>query len=225
MVLMKTVVPTCELAIAGQQIQAENLCVISMGRHVVTLVLGFWLTSGLAGCLSFNEAESRLEEVGSDSNGCQDPSEFGWNVACPFPSFQLGDDENRTYSVESVNGSGRWVAYVSATWCTHCQPTLDALDRAIEPGRMLVMNKDASDDNMTSWKDHMESELNRTLIRPFLHGPEVANMLGVDGVPHVVLVENFTILAVRVGLWDDVEDVDRWFHSNAPETGYSKQLG
>lgn len=193
-----------------------------MGVIRTSLMLTVLLVSVLSGCLSVEE--NTLETTDPESIDCTDSSTVEWSVTCPFPPFELADADGNNHSVLSANGTGRWIAYVSAYWCTHCQPTLDALDRAVEPGRLLVMNKDPTDDNMSAWKAHMEEEINRTLNRPFLHAPNVTNLLGVEGVPHVVLVDNLTIVAVRVGLWDNPERVEQWFHSEQPVSGYSSQL-
>lgn len=207
-----------------QHLQATATGLHFMGRTHVLLMISVLLSSGLSGCV-FDDSTGEppmMEDVRQIN--CDGASSNGWNLSCPFPSFNLTDDEGQPHGTHAVNNTGRWIAYVSATWCTHCLPTLDALDRAVEAGHLLVMNKDSSDDNMSSWKATMEHELNRTLRRPFLHAPEVAGALGVEGVPHVVLVENHTVLAVRVGLWDDVDGMERWFHSSAPETGYSSEI-
>lgn len=159
-----------------------------------------------------------------ETTSCNGPSYPEWNLSCAFPSFNLTDDTGNVHNLTSANGSGRWVAYLSAYWCTHCKPTLDALDAALPDGQLLIFNKDDSDDNMTSWKAHMEDELNRTLERPFIHAPWLASAMQVQGIPHVVLVENATVLAVRIGLWDDPVAIQAWMSAVAPESGYSAQL-
>jgi len=178
-----------------------------------------------AGCLTSSSEPSALEDPPEvETVSCDGPDYPEWNLSCAFPSFNLTDDTGVAHNLSSSNGTGRWVAYLSAYWCTHCKPTLDALDVAVPDGQLLVFNKDDSDDNMTAWKDHMEDELNRTINRPFIHAPWLGSAMQVQGIPHVVLVENGTVLAVRIGLWDDPESIQAWMGAESPVSGYSAQL-
>lgn len=206
------------------QIPPSRRCNVS--THQCSLFMMVLLTlAPLAGCLSSTTApEVEVEVSLVETTTCNGPSYPEWNLSCAFPSFNLTDDAGEVHNLTSANGSERWVAYLSAYWCTHCKPTLDALDVALPDGHLLIFNKDDSDDNMTSWKAHMEDELNRSLDRPFLHAPWIASALQVQGIPHVVLVENATVLAVRIGLWDDPDAIRTWVASAAPESGYSAQL-
>ena len=189
------------------------------------LLMGLLMLAPLAGCLSSTTAvEGEVEAPEVEITSCNGPSYPEWNLSCSFPSFNLTDDSGAVHNLTSANGSGRWVAYLSAYWCTHCKPTLDALDVALPEGHLLIFNKDDSDDNMTSWKAHMEDELNRTLERPFIHAPWIGSAMQAQGIPHVVLVENATVLAVRIGLWDDPLAIRAWMSAVAPESGYSAQL-
>ena len=48
-----------------------------------------------------------------------------------FPEFELEDGlTNATVSKSMMDGEP-WVAYISASWCRHCHPTLDAVDQVI----------------------------------------------------------------------------------------------
>ena len=68
----------------------------------------------------------------------------------------------------------------------------------------------------------MEGELNRSIDRPFLHAPPLSQNLSVASIPHIVLIENNTILSVRIGLWDSVEGMSAWFNATTHESGYTK---
>lgn len=172
-----------------------------------------------AGCLATDPAARAPE--------CDDEVGPAFRLGCEMPAFTLEDDANQTRNGSSMDANhSRWVAYVSASWCTHCKPTFDALDQALPHDQLLIFNKDARErySNMTEWHETMEEEVNRSVDRPFIHAPELAIDLEVDGIPHLVLVENGTVLAVRVGLWDDADDIRRWFESAAPESGSSPEL-
>lgn len=214
------------LAETGPSLQIPHPHPHAVFTHQHPLLLMVLLTfAPLSGCLSSTTApEVEIEAPALETTSCNGPSYPEWNLSCAFPSFNLTDDTGNVHNLTSSNGSGRWVAYLSAYWCTHCKPTLDALDAALPDGQLLVFNKDDSDDNMTSWKAHMEDELNRTLERPFIHAPWLAFAMQVQGIPHVVLVENATVLAVRIGLWDDPVAIHTWMSAVAPESGYSAQL-
>ena len=54
----------------------------------------------------------------------------------------------------------------------------------------VIFNKDPGDDNMQEWKDNMESELERTLAHPFIHGPDLAESLEVVGIPTMFFVNS-----------------------------------
>lgn len=182
------------------------------------LVLMFSLGS-LSGCI-----ESEPEAIESEFEFCTDGNMPEWRVGCSFPSFDYIDQNGTHWNESSANESGRWVAYFSASWCTHCKPTIGALDEAIMPNHLLVLNKHESNEssNMTDWHNLMEGELNRSIDRPFLHAPPLSQNLSVASIPHIVLIENNTILSVRIGLWDSVEGMSAWFNATTHESGYTK---
>ena len=99
--------------------------------------------------------------IGTEMEMVDDSIEFGtegnipeWYVGCTFPGFDFIDQNGTHWNESSANETGRWVAYFSASWCTHCKPTIDALDQSIMPNHLLVLNKQAGNDssNMTEWK-------------------------------------------------------------------------
>lgn len=177
----------------------------------------------VSGCIT---KESDLEQKSTLSEPCPDDQPPEWFIGCSMPSFSLLDDSNISHNESSTNGSGRWVAYFSATWCGHCKPTIMALNEGIASGHMLVFNKDARDEysNMSAWKELMENETNQTFNRPFIHAPGLAENLTVSSIPHIVLIDNNTIISVRRGLWDDSESITTWFHSESPASGLSQQI-
>ena len=124
------------------------------------------LCSSLSGCISSEE-----EEVD------------------PFPSFSLVDESNNTHESSMYVGEP-FVAYFSATWCTHCKPALAALDDTVPSGQVLIFNKDPNEEDMKEWKNNMESELDRALYHPFIHGPELAQSLEVTGIPTMFFIDS-----------------------------------
>ena len=62
-----------------------------------------------------------------------------------------------------------FVAYFSATWCTHCKPALAALDDtvpSVPSGQVLIFNKDPNEEDMKEWKNNMESEFRENAVPP-----------------------------------------------------------
>ena len=143
-------------------------------RRAFTLFLALMIFSG---CLSSSESDTK-----SETESLQTTLEV-------FPSFNLSDEQNRTHDY-TLYEAIPYVAYFSASWCTHCKPTLDALDQTIPEGHLLVFNKDPREEysNMTEWKEYMESELNRSLAHPFFHAPSLAQSLNVSVIPSMFFV-------------------------------------
>lgn len=178
--------------------------------------------STLTGCIGL-EAEA----VGDEIAICTEDNIPEWYVGCAFPSFDLIDQNGTHWNGSTVNESGRWVAYFSASWCTHCKPTIDALDESIIQDHLLVFNKYESNDgsNMSTWHLMIEEELNRSINRPFLHAPSLSANVSVTSIPHVLLIENNTILSARIGLWDSAHEMSMWFNATSPQSGYTQTMG
>ncbi|MBT60980.1 MAG: hypothetical protein CMA63_05450 [Euryarchaeota archaeon] len=108
-----------------------------------------------------------------------------------FPSFSLSDEQGNVH--ENSNYSNLpYVAYFSASWCSHCKPVLQALDETIPEGQLLVFNKESREQysDMNEWKDRMESELERNLSHPFIHAPPLSQSLNVTGIPTMFYVNS-----------------------------------
>ena len=108
-----------------------------------------------------------------------------------FPSFSLSDEQGNVH--ENSNYSGLpYVAYFSASWCSHCKPVLQALDDTIPNGQLIVFNKESSEEysDMNEWKDRMESELERNLSHPFIHAPPLSQSVNVTGIPTMFFVNS-----------------------------------
>ncbi len=133
-------------------------------------------------------------------------------VTNPFPEFALEDGLTSTSVSKSAMDGEPWVAYVSATWCGHCHPTLDAIDQVIPEDKLLVFNKDPREEysDMVAWNEDMESSFNRELDRPFIHGPSLTEELGVVGIPHVFYIDaEGNIEFDRKGLWTNMDEMSQ----------------
>ena len=73
----------------------------------------------------------------------------------PFPSFNLVDEANNAHERSMYVGEP-FVAYFSATWCTHCKPALAALDDTVPSGQVLIFNKDPNEEDMKEWKNKID---------------------------------------------------------------------
>jgi len=177
--------------------------------------------SSLSGCIG-----TEIEKISDEIELCSEGNIPEWSVGCAFPSFEFEDQNGNHWNESSANASGRWVAYFSASWCTHCKPTIDALDQSIMPHHLLVLNKQEGNDssNMTEWHLMIEDELNRSVDRPFLHAPSISGNLSVTSIPHVLLIDNNTIISARIGLWDSAHEMSMWFNATSPQSGYTQSM-
>ena len=131
-------------------------------------------------------------------SGCVSPDE----ELEPFPTFNYSDEQNNSHQSTMYVGEP-FVAYFSATWCSHCKPALGALDDTVPTGQVLIFNKEPQDNDMQEWKDKMESELERTLVHPFIHAPDLAETLEVVGIPTMFFVDSDGNIAhTMVGIKD-----------------------
>ena len=107
---------------------------------------------------------------------------------------QIPDWASTSHNGQNFNTSNLayapYIVYFSAPWCLHCEATLDAYDQAIPEGRMMIFSQD--DDvqyaNMSQWHENTESNLNRSIDRPFMLSPEFAKQMGVTSIPHVAFI-------------------------------------
>ena len=126
------------------------------------------ISASLSGCLS--EDEEELEK---------------------FPSFNLSDEQGNSHKNSNYNGQP-FVAYFSASWCSHCKPVLQVLDDTVPTGQLIVFNKEPREEysDMNEWKDRMEEELERNLSHPFIHAPPLSQSLNVTGIPTMFFVNS-----------------------------------
>jgi thiol-disulfide isomerase/thioredoxin len=192
-----------------------------MDKIISALLVLLCSVSSLSGCVG-----SEMEAVDEEIALCTEGNIPEWYVGCMFPSFDLIDQNGTHWNQSSANESGRWVAYFSASWCTHCKPTIQALDESIMPNHLLILNKHDSNEssNMTQWHLMIEEELNHSVTRPFLHAPSLSEELAVTSIPHTLLIENSTIISARIGLWDSAHEMSMWFNATSPKSGYAQAM-
>ena len=174
----------------------------------------------LAGCIG---EESKTQEQKSQS--LQYSAEF-------FPSWNGTSHANQTFVGEQWTNQSAFVAYFSAPWCTHCEPTIDAYDKIIDAELMIVFSRESREEyaDMVDWHHRTEQNLNRTIDRPFILLPSLAQEMNVQSIPHAVFVnQQGFVYNVQIGkrtnltaiseLWDLTQqahfDVQRgWTYTN-----------
>ena len=147
------------------------------------------LSNSLAGCLSSDENEFER-----------------------FPSFNLVDEQGNNQN-KSMYENEPFVAYFSASWCSHCKPVLGSLDDIIPEGQLVVFNIESREQysDMSEWKDRMESELERDLFHPFIHASPLAQSLEISKIPTVFFVNSDgEIVHSSSGLTDKSILEDHW---------------
>ncbi len=134
----------------------------------------------LAGCV---EPESGDDMVQTE------PLQFSSE---PFPDWVGIDHTNQSLNGTSWTNQTAFVAYFSAPWCTHCEPTIDAYDQVIPAGKMVVFSREGREEysNMSEWHERTESNLNRSIERPFILLPSLAQTLEVQSIPHAIFIND-----------------------------------
>lgn len=123
-------------------------------------------------------------------------------TADSFPEWSGIDHRNQTWTSEALNQQTAFVAYFSAPWCTHCEPTIDSYDQVIPSERMMVFSRESREEyaDMLEWHNRTENNLNRTIDRPFVLLPSLAQTLDVQSIPHAIFVnEQGYIYNVQIG--------------------------
>ncbi len=171
------------------------------------------LLTSMVGCTSkVDDAQhSSAPDVGTNMTNTSE-------IVKHIPPFNMTSHDGISYSSQGLMGTS-YVLYFSAQWCSHCHPTLTALDNVIHSNRLIIIGKDARPEyeNMSQWKSDTEETLNRTFDRPFCLGPEVAEANGVTGIPFFRMVnETGVVVYEHMGLFTDEDEISRqwnltWF--------------
>ena len=165
------------------------------------------MTVLLAGCV--NEAPERQVEEAEVVQTVQEP--------VTMPAWMGTDHTNTTHTYEQFANTS-YMAYFSAPWCAHCEPTIDAYDSLLPAGNIVVFSMEAREEysNMSQWHNDTETNLNRTVDRPFIREPSLAKALGVRSMPHAIFINaQGYVFHVQVGkitnqtaiqtMWDATE--------------------
>ena len=132
----------------------------------------------LAGCV---QPEDVTENTKND--------EYPKHSVTVFPVWNGTGHTNTT--IDSTNFTNQsYLAYFSAPWCAHCESTLNAYDLVIPQHRIAIFSMESREEyaNMSDWHNQTETNLNRTVDRPFILHPELAKEVGVQSIPHAVYV-------------------------------------
>lgn len=130
-----------------------------------------------------------------------------------FPTFSLADEQGIVHE-NSNYSNAPFVAYISASWCSHCKPVLQALDDTIPEGQLIVFNKESREEysDMNEWKDRMESELERNLSHPFIHAPPLSQSLEVTGIPSMFFVNSDGMIQYSMAGLKDQPTIERYWN-------------
>ena len=154
--------------------------------------LGLVLCLLLSGCISSEPVLEQTESAMDEPSIAEAQSVPEWTA-----TSHNGTQFNRT-----VMSGGAYIAYFSSPWCSHCETTLNAYDHVIPQGQMMVFSQDDDPEfsNMSAWHETTESNLNRSIERPFMLMPEFASEMGVKSIPHVAFVnEQGYIFQTEIG--------------------------
>jgi thiol-disulfide isomerase/thioredoxin len=167
----------------------------------------FVLLMFLSGCTA--EEEQLIDEGGVEAP-----------VATAFPSWSA-----TAHDASEMNGTmldnESYVAYFSAPWCAHCETTLDAYDQVLPEGKMMVFSYDGREDysDMDAWHNKTESNLNRTVDRPFMLHPSLAQEVELSNIPYVLFVnEQGYIYHIQVGRITDIEAISTLWEATQTAT-------
>ena len=98
-----------------------------------------------------------------------------------------------------------YVAYFSAPWCNHCETSLDAYDQVLPEGKMMIFSSKRM--KITGYErghNKTETNLNRTIDRPFMWNPPLAQAVGMNSLPFVLFVNpDGFVYHVQVGTDQD----------------------
>ena len=156
----------------------------------------------LSGCTA--EEEQRIDE-----GGIEVP------LATAFPNWSSTAHD----SIEMNNSmfeNESYVAYFSAPWCNHCETSLDAYDQVLPEGKMMIFSFETDEDyrDMNAWHNKTETNLNRTIDRPFMLNPPLAQAVGMNSLPYVLFVNpGGFVYHVQVGKFTDQDAISNLWES------------
>ena len=154
------------------------------------------------------------EEQLIDERGIETP------VATAFPNWSAITHES-TEMNNSMFENESYVAYFSAPWCGHCESSLDAYDQVLPEGKMVIFSYDPDEDfsDMNAWHEKTETNLNRSIDRPFMLNPPLAQAVGMNSLPFVLFVNpDGFVYHVQVGKFTDQDAISNLWQSTQTAT-------
>jgi len=165
-------------------------CDVMEGSNRITICLVLCLF--LSGCISSAPVVEDGENTADEPPAVEAEAVPEWAAT----------SHNGTQLSRTSMSQGPYIAYFSAPWCSHCEATLDTYDHVIPEGKMMVFSQDDDPDfsNMSTWHETTETNLNRSINRPFMLMPEFSNEMGVKSIPHVAFInEQGYVFQTEVG--------------------------
>ena len=149
------------------------------------------------------------EEQLIDEGGIEVP------LATAFPNWSSTAHDSSEMN-NSLFENQSYVAYFSAPWCNHCETSLDAYDQVLPEGKMMIFSFEADEDyrDMNAWHNKTETNLNRTIDRPFMLNPPLAQAVGMNSLPFVLFVNpGGFVYHVQVGKFTDQDAISNLWES------------
>ena len=149
------------------------------------------------------------EEQLIDEGGIEVP------LATAFPNWSSTAHDSSEMN-NSLFENQSYVAYFSAPWCNHCESSLDAYDQVLPEGKMMIFSFEADEDyrDMNAWHNKTETNLNRTIDRPFMLNPPLAQAVGMNSLPFVLFVnQDGFVYHVQVGKFTDQDAISNLWES------------
>ena len=167
----------------------------------------FILLMFLSGCTA--EEEQLIDE-----GGIEVP------LATAFPNWSSTAHDSSEMN-NSMFENESYVAYFSAPWCNHCETSLDAYDQVLPEGKMMIFSFETDEDyrDMNAWHNKTETNLNRTIDRPFMLNPPLAQAVGMNSLPFVLFVNpGGFVYHVQVGKFTDQDAISNLWDSTQSAT-------
>ena len=169
--------------------------------------IAFVLLMFLSGCTA--EEEQLIDE-----GGIEVP------LATAFPNWSSTAHDSNVMN-NSMFENESYVAYFSAPWCNHCETSLDAYDQVLPEGKMMIFSFETDEDyrDMNAWHNKTETNLNRTIDRPFMLNPPLAQAVGMNSLPFVLFVNpDGFVYHVQVGKFTDQGAISNLWQSTQSAT-------
>ena len=154
------------------------------------------------------------EEQLIDEGGIEVP------LATAFPNWSSTAHDSSEMN-NSLFENQSYVAYFSAPWCNHCETSLDAYDQVLPEGKMMIFSFETDEDyrDMNAWHNKTETNLNRTIDRPFMLNPPLAQAVGMNSLPFVLFVNPAGfVYHVQVGKFTDQDAISNLWESTQSAT-------